>query len=299
MKNYLNKIFALLVAFSLMQSCETDDKTIDDVFNNIERGAVLRTIETPSPTFDFYNTSSEWIVALEAQDMEDGNLLSEINIFSAFVNDGSIGNEVLVKTVSASDFTEGPFGLPRGEISVILQEVLDAGGLADGDYDSGDSFNIRLESVLKDGRTFTSTNAAGTITGGSFYSSPFLYSVQFFCALEDASVFNGNYIVTADAFEDYAPGDIVPVEFVSEYTFRILSTNNAWIENNLTSYMEVTINPADGSAVVSSNECFETNWGGGCLDVTGAGSVGTCTGDINLIIDYGGYTDYAFSLVKQ
>jgi hypothetical protein len=63
--------------------------------------------------------------------------------------------------------------------------------------------------------------------------------------------------------------------------------------------MEVTINPADGSAVVSSNECFETNWGGGCLDVTGAGSVGTCTGDINLIIDYGGYTDYAFSLVKQ
>jgi hypothetical protein len=118
-------------------------------------------------------------------------------------------------------------------------------------------------------------------------------------ALDDVSVFDGNYVVTANAWANYAPGDIIPLEFVSEYAFRILSTNNDWIENNLTSYMEVTINPADESAVVSSNECFETNRDGGCLDVTGADSAGTCAGDVNLIVDYGEYTDNAFSLVKQ
>jgi len=298
MKNYITKILAFLVAFSLMQSCETEDKMIDEVFDNVERGAFLRTIEIPSATFDFYNTSSEWIVFLESQDYEMGKLLTEINVYSAFVDDGNIGDEVLIKTVSAANFTDGPFGLPRGEVSVMLQEVLDAAGLEDGDYDSSDSFNVRLESVLKDGRTFTNTNTAGTVTGGSYFSSPFLYSVQFFCALEDASIFNGNYVVVVDAWADYDPGAVVPVEFVSDYTFRILSTNNPFIDNTATSYIEVTIDPTDGSATASSNECLNYP-GWACLDVVGSGSVGTCTGDINLVLDFGGYTDNAFSIVKQ
>jgi len=298
MKKYSYKIIAFLLAFFLMQSCETDLKTIDEVYNNIERGAVLRTVEIINPTFDFNNTSSQWIITLEAQDSEDGKLLSEIRVYSAFVNDGTAEAEVLVKTISPSDFTSGPFGFPRGDIVVSLQEVLDKAGLEPGDFESSDSFTIRLESVLKDGRTFTSTNTVGTITGGSFFSSPFQYSVQFFCALEDASVFNGNYIVTNDAWADYEVGEIVPVEFVSGYTFRIMTTNNPYIDNQATAYMEVTINPADGSATVTSNECL--NYPGfACLDVTGAGSVGTCTGDINLVIDFGSYTDNGFSLVKQ
>ncbi len=298
MKKYINKILLLFVAFALTQSCEYELKTIDYVTDNTERGAVLRTVEIPSSTFDFYNTSSEWIVTLEAQDIENGQLLEKINVYSAFVNDGNIGDEVLVKEVPASGFATGPFGFPRGNVSLVLQEVLDAAELHNGDYDSGDSFNIRLESVLKDGRIFTSTNTVGTVTGGSFFSSPFFYSVQFFCALEDASIFDGYYIVTNDVWADYEPGEVVPVEFVSGYTFRILSTNNPYINNPATSYMEITIDPLDGSATVVSNECFD--YGPGfCLDVTGAGSVGTCTGDINVVLDFGSYTDQAFSLVKQ
>src|SRR5660397_28185 len=123
MKKYLNKIIVLLVAFSLMQSCETDEKIIDDVFNNIERGAVLRTIATPISTFDFYDTSSQWVVTLEAQDIQNGKLLAEIRVYSTFVNDGVAGTEVLVKSIPASDFTTGPFGLPRGDVAVSLQEV--------------------------------------------------------------------------------------------------------------------------------------------------------------------------------
>lgn len=298
MKKYNYKVFALLVAFCFMQSCETDLKIIDEVFNNIERGAILRTVATPNPTFDFNDVSSQWIVTVEAQDVENGKLLSEIRVYSAFVNDGTVGPEVLVKSISPSGFSTGPFGLPRGDVALTLQEVLDKAGLAPGDFDSGDSFNIRLESVLKDGRTFTSTNTSGTITGGSFFSSPFQYSVQFFCALADASVFDGNYIVTNDAWADYEVGEVVPVQFVSGYKFRILTTNNPYINNPGACYMEVTINPADGSASVTSNECFD--YGPGfCLDITGTGSVGTCTGDINLKIDFGPYDNQGFSLVKQ
>lgn len=299
MKKYINKILALLVAFTIMQSCETDDKTIDDVYNNVERGAVLRTIEVLNPTFDFYDKSSQWIVTLEAQDQEDGKLLSEITVYSTFVDNGTAGTEALVKSVSASGFTTGPFGFPRGDVAVSLQEALDAAGLQDGDFDSGDSFNLRLESVLKDGRIFTSTNTAGTITGGSFYSSPFQYSAQFFCSLDDASIFSGNYLIVNDAWADYGPGDVVPVEFVSGYTFRILSTANPFLTNGSTCYMEVTINPTDGSVIVASNECFSYE-GWECVDVTGTGSVGTCTGSIDLSINFVGWAeDSGFSLVKQ
>lgn len=298
MKKYSYKIFALLVAFCIMQSCETDLKTVDEIFNNVERGAILRTVATPNPTFDFNDVSSQWIVTVEAQDVENGKLLSEIRVYSSFVNDGVAGTEVLVKTVSPSGFTTGPFGFPRGDVVLVLQEVLDKAGLVPGDFDSGDSFTIRLESVLKDGRTFTSTNTSGTITGGSFFSSPFQYSVQFFCALVDAADFEGNYLVTNDAWADYEVGQVVPVQFVSGYKFRILAANNPYIDNQATAYMEVTIDPIDGSATVTSNECF--NYPGfDCLDVTGTGSVGTCTGDINLVLDFGPYTDNGFSLVKQ
>lgn len=116
--------------------------------------------------------------------------------------------------------------------------------------------------------------------------------------MDNASLFNGNYVVVNDAWADYAAGDVVPVEFVSDYTFRLLSTNNPFINTPGTSYMEFTIDPSDGSVTVSSNECFD--YGPGfCLPVTGSGSIGTCTGDNNVVLDFEGFTNNGFSLVKQ
>lgn len=284
---------ALLIGIS---SCSSEDKLVDEVLAKTERGLVLRTVAVNNATFDFFDSSLSWSVTVEAQDSENGGLLSAVEVYMTFIDGATAGTEALVKTIPASAFSEGPFGLPRGEISATLAEVLTALGLQNGDYDSSDSFNIRLVAVLTDGREFTN-NAAGTVANGSFFSSPFAYSAQFFCSLTDASNFDGNYVVVADAWADYAEGDAIPVEFVSDYTFRILSTNNPFIANPGTSYMELTIDPTDGSVTVASNECF--NYGAGfCLDVTGSGSVGTCTGDINVVIDFGGFTGNAFSLTK-
>lgn len=116
---------------------------------------------------------------------------------------------------------------------------------------------MRLEYVMTGDRTFTNTDADGTVTTNSYFKSPYLYPVQFFCSLEDASLFEGNYTVAADVWADYAVGDIVPVEYNPEdgaYTFRILATNNPYISNPDSAYMLVTINPEDGTATVTSNE---------------------------------------------
>ena len=62
--------------------------------------------------------------------------------------------------------------------------------------------------------------------------------------------------------------------------------------------MEVTIDPTDGSVTLTSNECFD--YGGGfCTDVIGTGSVGTCTGDINVVLNFTlCCPNQTFSLVK-
>lgn len=299
MKN-IRFYIALFTGVALL-SCESSETTVDQVFDETTRGAVLRTISIPNSTFDFFDTSSVWTVELEEQDAEDGGLFQEIRLFVRYVNSstGETEPEVPLKTIPASQFSTGPFGLPRGTVSATLDEVLTATGLGPGDYVSSDQFLIRLVIVLTDGREF-SNEASGGVTGGSFFSSPFLYSVQFFCPLADASLFDGNYVVVTDAWADYSAGDIVPVipDPVDPFSFRILSTNNAFISNPGTSYMLVTIDPSDGSVTVSSNECFD--YGPGfCADVTGSGSVGTCTGDINIVIDFGGFTGNAFSLVQQ
>ncbi|MFD2101652.1 hypothetical protein [Flagellimonas iocasae] len=293
MKN-LKKHITLLFFVCIALSC-SEEKLIDDIYDQTTRGLVLRTVAQPTATFDFFDPTASWVTTLEVQDEENGALLSDIDIYITFVDDGDAGTETLLKTVDASTFSPGPFGLPRGDISITLNEALAALGLVDGDYDSADSFNVRLVANLTDGRSFTS-NANGTVTGGSFFSSPFAYSVQFFCPLDDASAFDGNYVIVVDAWEDYAAGNVIPVEFVSEYTFRILSTNNPYIANTDTAYIEITIDPSDGTATGGSNEPFDY---GVPIDVEVDGSVGTCTGDVNVTLTFVGYGDYAFSIVKQ
>ena len=165
----------IVTSFLLAFSCSSDDKLIDQLFNTVQRGAVLRTIAITSPTFDFLDTSKSWSVNLEIQDEQKGTLVSDIKVYASLVKNGTAGSESLIKTISTSSFAPGPFGLPRGDVSLTLQETIDALGLSAGDYSSSDSFAIRLVAVLTDGREYTN-DAGGTVTGGSFFSSPFSFS---------------------------------------------------------------------------------------------------------------------------
>ncbi len=296
MKNFIKYLSIALIMF--LASCSTEEKTVDDVIDNVGRGSILRTLAVPSPTFDFNDTSSQWTVTLEEQDSEDGVLFSEVEVYVQLLSTNGNSEEMLVKTIPASEFSDGPFGLPRADVSLTLSSVLSTLGLQSGDFASEDQFNIRLNLKLTNGQTFTNTDVNPNISGGQFFQSPFNYRAQFFCALTDASIFNGDYTVVADAWADYAPGDIIPVALGDDpYTFRILSTKNPFINNTDTSYIEVTINPEDGSVTAASNESFDY---GVPIDVLGVGSVGTCTGDINLVLNFVGYAEkQQFTLRKN
>lgn len=206
MITYIKKISAVFILLLLVISCE-GNKTIDEIFNSVERGAILRTISVSGNTFNVLDTSSEWSVDLEEQDYEDGALFQEIELYGSLVDNTPEGGtteveEALIKTIPASAFSPGDSGLPAGTVSTSFQEVLDALGLTAGEYDGGDQIVLRLELVLTDGRRFTDSNTGATVSGGSFFSSPFRYTNLLVCILPTVPA--GDWVI--DMHDSYGDG---------------------------------------------------------------------------------------------
>jgi hypothetical protein len=202
MKKQLNKIVLLLLSVIVISSCESDDKVIDQVFDGISYGAVLRKIEITSGSYNLSDLNSAFSIIVEEQDEEYGALLSEVDVY---VSKG--GNEALAKTVPASAFTIGDKGLPVAEISVTLGESITALGLGS-NYGVGDEFTIRLSVKLTDGREFSASSVSGSIEG-SYFASPFVYTSAILCTPKP-----GDYVVDMqDSYGDGWQGDGIKVTF--------------------------------------------------------------------------------------
>ena len=203
MKNLLRTILALLLVFSV-NSCGNDEKIIDNVFDGVTNGAVLRTIQIISGEYAIGSVDPTFTVEFEEQDVLDGGLLQSVDYFVSFTDEsaGTTTNEVQLGTIDASEFsTDTPFGLPRYTLSVTLAEALAALGIVEADTFGGDVFQVRLSLNLTDGRVFSVNNAGGIITGG-FFSSPFLYNVNVVCSIPD-DYMKGDYeMVRTSTTED-------------------------------------------------------------------------------------------------
>jgi len=202
MKKQFSKIAILLLSVIMFTGCESDDKTIDQVFDGISYGAVLRTLDVPGKSFNLSDLNSAFSVVVEEQDEEYGDLLSEVDVYVS-----KDGNEVLVTTVPASAFTVGEKGLPVTTISITLGETLTALGL-ENNYGVGDVYVIRLSLKLTDGREFSSDTSSGSLQG-SYFSSPFTYTCAILCTPKP-----GDYVIDMqDSYGDGWQGDGIKVTF--------------------------------------------------------------------------------------
>lgn len=188
MSRYKTHKFLLVTALatSLFFSCTEADNVIDQVYDDITRGAILRTINVVSNELPIGTADAAFAVDLEIQDEENGDLVEIIEVYAGFrdntVADGGTDfskDEVAVGTIASSSFTQGPI-LPRTSYSIGLSEMQSALSLSESNVDGGDEFTIRFELVLSDGRRFSRANNSATITG-SFFSSPFLYTATVVC----------------------------------------------------------------------------------------------------------------------
>jgi hypothetical protein len=187
MKKYSNILLstALGAIVLLFAACDAEDKIFDEVQANVQRGAVLRTIEVFNDEFIIGTTDGVFSLEVEVQDQEDGDLLESVDVYHSFL-DGSPENgpgdvaETLVGSIPPSAFSPGEFGWPRTVYSADFNELVSNTGLTASDINGSDQFRIRFALNLSDGRSYTNTDNSGTLTG-SFYRSPFLYSATVVC----------------------------------------------------------------------------------------------------------------------
>lgn len=202
---------ALAGSAVIFGACAEADLPIDDIFADVERGAVLRTVEVieDEVLFDVATSTlvgGDFTVILEAQDVENGALLSEVEVYFGFrdnTEEAGADNdkdEVLVETIPASAFAQGPFGLPRYQYTTSADAIQTALNLPGSEIFGGDQFTIRFEMVLTDGRRYSFANNSGTLTG-AFFNARFLHTANIVCAPSVPT--SGTWTVsTTDTFGD-------------------------------------------------------------------------------------------------
>jgi hypothetical protein len=198
MRKIINKIVLVILLVSMFNSCSNDpDNAIYNVFDGVEHGAIIRTLERGNQNFNLFDLSSTWSITVETQDEEFGALLSQMVVYVGYVDnkdDGADNNraEVVLKTITASEFTTSANGLPSTDLSYTLNDMVSALGLSAGQYNGGDLFAIRLELLLTDGRSFSAADGSGSLQG-SYFQSPYVYQAGMLCI--PATPFTGVYTV--------------------------------------------------------------------------------------------------------
>ncbi|MBN4085395.1 hypothetical protein JYT89_03535 [Flavobacteriaceae bacterium AH-315-B10] len=180
----MKKIIIIVLAV-ITFSCTDSDNVIYDVFDGLEHGAVIRTLNRGSQNFNLFDLSSSWDITVETQDEEFGNLLSQMIVHVGYIDnkdDGTDNNraEVVLRTIEASEFTTSANGLPSIKLDYTLSDVLTALALSPGQYNGGDIFAIRLELLLTDGRSFSAADGSGSLQG-SYFQSPYVYQAGMLC----------------------------------------------------------------------------------------------------------------------
>ncbi|WP_222984904.1 hypothetical protein [Flagellimonas meishanensis] len=203
MKNF--KTYILLALVVLVTACSEDDKITLLVQDTFTSGAVLRTLDEDG-ALDMFDESAVLSWSIQEQDRGDGDLLDRVEITVSFVdNNGTTDDsvsDVALATITEFGSTDG---LPSFDYSATLGELLTATGLTLLDILPGDQFIIDMELFLTDGRSFDASSPTGTVSGGSFFSSPFQYTYDVDDGIEfELEDVNANEVSLTNPNDDYA-----------------------------------------------------------------------------------------------
>ena len=141
--------YIVLLFLAGLLSCTSEEKPIENVFGQTERGAVLRTIGIENLTFDTSSPERPIQLSLEYQDDENGALLKEVGISITFIDntpsDGDNSQDLIfLKTIFLEEFSDGTNGFPIADITITTQELLDAFSLETEQVSCTDKFVIDL-----------------------------------------------------------------------------------------------------------------------------------------------------------
>lgn len=188
----------LILCFICITSCSDDEKVIDIINQNITRGGILRTLETHYAEFHPGDLSSEFEIDIEEQDISNGELLDNVEVFLAFIDNtpenGILeAQEVKFRQLEKEEFETSSNNLPMTKIKVSFNDALNLLDLNEEQVLCKDQFTVRLQLNLVDGSSFTfGSNSSIVISSDTFFTSPFLYFVNVVEPIEE-DLFTGIY----------------------------------------------------------------------------------------------------------
>ncbi|MFC4690889.1 hypothetical protein ACFO5T_10660 [Dokdonia genika] len=277
----MKKIYFIILV-GILTTCSDDEKAIEVVTEEIERGAVLRNITRIQNNFEAGDLTSAFAVEIEEQDEEDGALLDFVRVYTKYIDrDVSNGNdtspEIILKDIEASSFTTGPVGLPRHTLNVSYEETVTSHNLDLNAIQPGDQFEVRLEVFLTDGRSYSNdSGSASILTDFCFFKSPYRYVINVIEPIPDAD-FTGTYF-----YEIISDQDDTGVNAEGFITINSTSMSNVRYMPLYTDALEFTI------AGTSIYPKIYGSYNGFCRDSTFhilTGPSDTSFGQVNLIDD--------------
>lgn len=188
-----------VISVGVFTACR-DESLYPLPYNDRETGAYLRLVRQTSNVIDVNNLAGSGLDAVfEFVDASDAENLQDVQFFARNRRGGVQGAEVLVTTVDASAFQPVPEPTysvyKRANVRITAPQTSTALGL--GSFLAGDVVTYRSVIRLKDGRTFTNTNASSDLIGGQFYSSSFVYTLT--AVALTAGSWVGTYSLTQNA----------------------------------------------------------------------------------------------------
>ncbi|MDC0637637.1 hypothetical protein OAP25_02940 [Flavobacteriaceae bacterium] len=190
----LAKIFILVAAISFT-ACSESEATINQVLDTVdtESGTVLRTLVDFPDLVTITNEANNVINSTIEVQQGNGSFVpdfKEVNLYVQVYNDQDLidplltddGNEIgelYLQTFDASQFSISSNGLPRTDISIVVQDVADLYAAQSATPGVPSFMALRFEIVMNNGTVISNNNVGATISGGIYFNSPFLFKVIF------------------------------------------------------------------------------------------------------------------------
>lgn len=211
----MHKQLLLLVLVTV--SCNTDDKPIDQVLNDVQYGAVVRTLQFNQAEFYVNQPDGIFSVDIEIQDELNGGLLERLDIYVRYVDNSgasanAISNEFSWGSIAAADFDRaGNDGLPNLTLELKFDDLAQLVGIPLAQIQCKDQFLIRTDLILTDGRSFSTGSASSIILAyETFFSSPYCYTINVVEPI-DPDLYLGTY-----SYESVVDGPLGGPTFIPE-----------------------------------------------------------------------------------
>ncbi|MBI5859027.1 MAG: hypothetical protein HZB42_15445 [Sphingobacteriales bacterium] len=305
MKSLIKNIGLGLLASVLLftTSCKKEGGNPLADIANLSIGSYITLTRVVNLNFNYAQLATS-AVGIKVTQYKTENSGSDVDKIKVYVVKGTSTDKTtwkLVKTVTyAGDSTL---------LSVTGAEMATALGVSLGSIQPGDFYTFYNQVITKDSRSFDIVNTPGALGSLSAYNAAFVWQAYITCPFTGGMA--GNYRVIQDDWQDWSPGDIVPVTDgpgANQVNLSQVWPNPAY--GNIVNPLIVNVNAADGVATVPL-VTFANNYPGtataqganasGAGDTVPCGYVFSCTGFITLTmrVTYNGSSQGNLKLILQ